>query len=136
VGDNQVLNQVWVAWIRMLTVGCSSFLYLFDPLDTHLTHETVHTLVVDLPALPVQLFSDSAVSIGGPLSRNSLDGFFQALVFFLDPGGIVIAAVWMVQHLAGFLYRIGFFEHPDYFPFLFAFACKMLKAFFACHSLM
>jgi len=57
-----------------------------------LAHETVNALVVDLPALPVQLRGDPAVSIGGPFSRHSLDGLFQALVFFLDPGSIVIAA--------------------------------------------
>ncbi len=131
VGDNQVLNQVRVAWVRVLAVGGMLFLCFFDHLDTHLTHETVHALVVDLPALPIQLFSDPAVSIGGPFSRHSLDGLFQTLAFLLDPGRIVITAARVVQQLAGFLYRIGFFEHPDYFPFLFVFTCKMLEAFFS-----
>ena len=70
-GDNQVLNQVRVAWVWVLAVGCSLFVCFFDHLDTHLTHETVHALVVNLPALPIQLFSDPAVSIGRPFSRHS-----------------------------------------------------------------
>ena len=46
----------------------------------------VHLFVVDFSALPVKLLSDPAISIGGPFSCHGLDGLFQVLVFFLNPG--------------------------------------------------